>query len=134
MAESLVGNWSVTREIGTPMDNPQTGKQSFFSTMDIYLQYPGEWYTGGGPDHGIEWAQGDRVSEMAQGDTLFSPFVAAGWSGKAEHNVRPAMWLGLLKILSAWGAEWYYTGFFNVVSGTINHGAPFRPDPYTLKL
>jgi hypothetical protein len=40
--------------------------------------------------------------------------MQAGWSGKAEKNVRPAQWLGLLKIFSAWGAEWFYAGFFNV--------------------
>jgi hypothetical protein len=31
------------------------------------------------------------------------------WSGKAEHNVRPAQWLGLVKIIAAWGAEWFST-------------------------
>lgn len=40
-----------------------------------------------------------RESEIASGDILFSPFVAAGWSGKAERNLRPAQWLGILKVL-----------------------------------
>ena len=55
-----------------------------------------------------------RRSEIENGDTLFSPFVAAGWSVAEEHNVRPAQWLGLLKILGAWGSEFYYTGFFSL--------------------
>ena len=38
-----------------------------------------------------------------------------------EQNIRPAQWLGLLKILAGWGAEWYYTGFFSL-------GVPF-PNP-----
>lgn len=43
---------------------------------------------GGGPDHGISWTIDTRASEIANGDVLFSPFVAAGWSGKVEHNLR----------------------------------------------
>ena len=34
--------------------------------------------------------------------------------------MRPAQWLGLLKILSAWGAEFFYSGFFSL-------GQPFPP-------
>ena len=95
------------------------------------------------------WVDMSRQSELAEGDLLFSPFVAAGWSGKAgalsramssslygglrstlivlvkltrvvehllsaEMNTRPPQWLGLLKLLAAWGAEWFYAGFFNV--------------------
>ena len=51
---------------------------------------------------------------------MYSPFVAAGWSGQAERNLRPAQWLGLLKIHSVWGAEFFYTGFFS-----LRH--PFQP-------
>ena len=115
------GNWTVLRHIGTPMPDARAGgAKTFYSTMDLYLQHPNEWLPGGGPDHGIAWAERGRASEIADGDILFSPFVAAGWSGKAERNVRPPQWLGLLKILSSWGAEWFYTGFFSL-------GAPFPP-------
>ena len=31
--------------------------------------------------------------------------MAAGWSGRAEANVRPAQWLGVLKLQAAWQAE-----------------------------
>jgi hypothetical protein len=62
-----------------------------------------------------------RATEIAAGDTLFSPFVAAGWSGKQEENVRPAQWLGLLKIHAAWGAEFFYAGFFSVTSSIDSH-------------
>jgi hypothetical protein len=50
-----------------------------------------------------------------------SPFVAAGWSGKQEENVRPAQWLGLLKIHAAWGAEWFYAGFFSTSAAVDSH-------------
>ena len=72
------------------------------------------WWQCSGSNHAICWVDMSRQSELQQGDTLFSPFMAAGWSGKAEDNTRPAQWLGLLKLVAAWGAEWFYTGFFNV--------------------
>ena len=48
------------------------------------------------------------------GDDLMSPFLSAGWSQQAERNIRPAQWLGLLKVLAMWGAEWFYVGFFSL--------------------
>ena len=85
-----------------------------YSTTDMYLTSPDMWWQCGGSNHAICWVDMSRQSELQQGDTLFSPFMAAGWSGKAEHNTRPAQWLGLLKLVAAWGAEWFYAGFFNV--------------------
>eukprot|EP00966_Prymnesium_polylepis_P051055 1181644-Prymnesium_polylepis.2 len=67
-----------------------------------------------GGDHGMQWLQEVRRSENALGDTLYSPFLSAGWSQQAERNVRPAQWLGYLKIMVAWGAEWFYVGFFSL--------------------
>ena len=78
------------------------------------------WWECSGSDHAVCWVDASRQSELAQGDLLFSPFMAAGWSGKAEKNTRPAQWLGLLKLVAAWGAEWMYAGFFNV--HTDSHG------------
>ena len=40
---------------------------------------------------------------------------------KEELNTRPAQWLGFLKLLAATGAEYFYTGFFNL--------HPAFPDP-----
>ena len=116
------GNWTVTREILGPMADRAAGAEnpSYYSTLDFYLQHPARWWSGAGPDHGIEWTQGVRHSEMRTGDLLFSPFLSAGWSQREEANLRPAQWLGLVKILAAWGAEWFYTGFFSL-------RAPFQP-------
>lgn len=108
------GNWSITREISDPMPNARAGNQTYFSTADIYVPRPAEWWKGGGPDHGIGWLQTVRRSERAAGDDLFSPFLAAGWSQQVERNLRPAQWLGMLKVLAAWGAEWFYVGFFSL--------------------
>jgi hypothetical protein len=60
----------------------------------------------------------DRPAAEKLGDTLFSPFVAAGWNAASERNIRPAQWLGMLKLIGIWGAEFYYSGFFSL-------GAPF---------
>ena len=51
-------------------------------------------------------------SQIKAGDEIFSPFVAAGWESAVEKNMRPAQWLGFLKIMTALGAEYVETGFF----------------------
>ena len=51
-------------------------------------------------------------SQIKAGDELFSPFVAAGWKSAVEGNMRPAQWLGFLKIMTALGAEYVETGYF----------------------
>jgi hypothetical protein len=61
-----------------------------------------------------------RPSEIDAGDTLFSPFVAAGWRSATERNMRPAQWLGFLKILSALGAEYFEVGFFSPLQWTAH--------------
>jgi hypothetical protein len=108
------GNWSITREILDPMYDAATRNKTYYSTADFYIQNPDEWWVGGGPDHGIGWMQNVRRSEMALGDVLFSPFLSAGWNQQAERNIRPAQWLGIVKILAIWGAEWWYVGFFSL--------------------
>lgn len=62
----------------------------------------------------------DRPAAESLGDKLFSPFVAAGWHVQSERNIRPAQWLGMLKLIAIWGAEFYYVGFFSL-------GVPFSP-------
>jgi hypothetical protein len=67
-----------------------------------------------GPWHGWKWIETGRTKEIKDGDYLFSPFIAAGWSKKQEEDIRPGQWLGLLKCLSGIGAEFYYTGYFSL--------------------
>ena len=63
---------------------------------------PHGWWQCSGSNHALCWVDMSRQSELQHGDTLFSPFMAAGWHGKAELNTRPPQWLGLLKIVAAW--------------------------------
>jgi len=95
------GNWTWTRQINTPYAN--RGGQHL-STADMYPVHMKWWMSGAGPWHGFSWIDNVRRSEIAAGDRFFSPFIAAGWSVAVERNLRPAMWLGMLKLLGAWGA------------------------------
>jgi hypothetical protein len=92
--------------------NSQINNQ-YYATPDFYPRYPNNWKKWQGPWHGLKWLELSRKTEIDLGDNLFSPFVAAGWDSIETNNIRPAQWLGLLKILSVMGAEYYYSGFFN---------------------
>ncbi len=100
-------DYKTVRKINTPINN------QYYSTPDFYPRYPHNWKKWQGPWHGLNWLNISRKTEIDLGDNLFSPFVAAGWDSIEENNIRPAQWLGLLKLLGAMGAEYYYSGFFN---------------------
>ena len=110
--------YSEVRKINTPING------QYYATPDFYPRWPSNWETWKGPWHGIKWITDSRLNEIALGDELFSPFVAAGWDNNEENNIRPGQWLGLLKALGVMGAEFHYTGFFNL-------NAPFaKPENY----
>jgi len=100
-------DYKTVRKINTQINH------QYYATPDFYPRYPYNWKKWQGPWHGLKWLNISRRTEIALGDNLFSPFVAAGWDSVEVNNIRPAQWLGLLKILGAMGAEYYYTGFFN---------------------
>ena len=106
--------YSVARQVNS-MINGQ-----YYSTTDFYTRYPHNWRNWTSAWHGWQWIVDSRYHELALGDRLYSPFVSPGWDSNEENNIRPAQWLGLMKVLGMTGAEFYYTCFF---SGT----APF-PD------
>ncbi len=87
---------------------------NYYSTSDFYPRFPNNWKNWKGAWHGWKWINDGREVEIAAGDKFFSPYVAAGWSNNPEADIRPAQWLGLLKCLSVVGAEFYYTGYFNL--------------------
>ena len=92
--------------------SPINGK--YYSTPDFYPRWPSNWKDWKGPWHGWRWIEEGREKEIKDGDELFSPFISPGWSKNAEEDIRPAQWLGLLKCLSAAGAEFFYVGYFNM--------------------
>ncbi len=101
-------DWSISKKILTPING------QYYSTPNFYPKTPEVWSRIRGHLHGWNWIQHGRISELKDGDKLFSPFVAAGWHLDPEKNFRPGQWLGLLKCLGVVGAEFYYTGHFSV--------------------
>lgn len=99
--------WEQSKYINTPIN----GK--YYSTTDLYVRWPNNWKDWVSAWHGLRWVSQARHYEIAAGDKFASPFVAAGWSCNEEDNVRPAQWLGLLKVMGMYGSEWFYTSFFN---------------------
>ena len=106
--------WSVMKKCMTPRNG------CYYATPDFYARWPSNWKDWKGPWHGWSWIESGRKVEIKDGDYLFSPFVAAGWSNKSSEDIRPGQWLGLLKCLSVTGAEFYYVCYFTL-------GFPFTP-------
>lgn len=100
----------------------------YYATPDFYPRWPNNWRNWMGAWHGWQWIVDSRYNELAAGDKLFSPFVAAGWDVNEENNIRPAQWLGLLKMMNILGAEFFYAGFFNE-QGNYGAGLPLPADP-----
>ncbi len=88
----------------------------YYPTPDFYPRWSNNWRNWVSAWHGWQWIVESRVHELAAGDRLYSPFVAAGWDADEEKNIRPAQWLGLLKCLGMTGAEFYYPGFFSLAA------------------
>lgn len=112
--------WEQAKFIGDQI------KGQYYSTEDFYVRYPHNWKDWISAWHGLRWITEARHYEILNGDKLFSPAVAAGWDKNEENNVRPAQWLGLLKLIGIYGAEFMYTGFFNE---GISYPTVLPPDP-----
>ncbi len=110
---SIDGNNNFRHDYATMRVVNSKINNQYYSTPDFYPRHPDNWKTWKGPWHGLKWLQVCRKTELALGDNLFSPFVAAGWDSVEVKNIRPAQWLGLLKVVSNMGAEFFYSGFFN---------------------
>lgn len=88
--------------------------EKYYATGDFYPRWPYNWRYWTGPFHGWQWTIESRYYEFAVNDSLWSPFVAAGWDQFNEaNNIRSAQWLGLLKVLGSTGVDFFYTGYFN---------------------
>lgn len=100
--------YTEARQINSKINN------QYYSTGDFYPRWPNNWRYWQSAWHGLQWFVQSRDTEINAGDKLFSPFVAAGWSHNEEENIRPGQWLGLLKVLSMFGVEFFYTGYFTL--------------------
>ena len=99
------GRWPILREIMTPGGVvPATKAMPRHATVDMYVTHPREWDVGAGSWHGVDWLSMVLPSQIASGDNVYTPFVSPGWNAAEEKNVRPAQWLGLLKMVAVTGA------------------------------
>lgn len=114
----------------------QWDSQTVYPTPDFYPRWPDNWQNARGAFNGYGTVAAGRVTEIAHGDRFFTPFVSAGW-GEEENNIRPAQWLALLKAMVMLGADFFYTGYFNVTGagGKWPNGAgPNDPRGYAYQI
>lgn len=106
--------WGQVRGLNTLKDS----NGSYYSTPDFYPRYPDRWFGINNANHGLMWLDNARAYEISKGDQFFSPYVSPGWEydQTPQNDIRPAQWLGLMKILGGMGAKFYYTAFFDVDS------------------
>jgi hypothetical protein len=115
-------NWKYTRNI---QDEFRTDfYQERFATQDFYPRWPSNWRIGTSAWNGLQRIVYTLPKQYAEGDTLFAPFVAAGWDVVDSVNIRPGQYLGLLKLLSGLGATYFHSGFFNEAA---NYNSPNPP-------
>ncbi|MEP7171564.1 MAG: hypothetical protein ABI855_19490, partial [Bacteroidota bacterium] len=117
--------WSQARFIDTPING------QYYPTSDLYVRWPSNWKDWTSAWHGLKWVTQSRYFELQVSDKLFSPFVAAGWDANPEVDVRPAQWLGLMKIMGMYGSEFYYPSYFNdAASYNPPNPPPHNPSGY----
>lgn len=106
-----------------------------YSTPSFYPASPSDWYTAVGSRNGLFNILEGRIKEITKGDKYFSPFISAGWD-LDEKNILPSQWLSLNKVLILFGAEYFYTGYFNVTGtkGWPNGKGPNDPKGYLYQI
>lgn len=83
------------------------------STFDFYPRWPYNWRFNISAFRGIQPLVEARNTEIALGTRYFTPFITGGYDVNEENNMRPAQYLGLLKIVNMYGARSFYTAYFN---------------------
>lgn len=99
-------DWAETRTLQSFTNN------QYYSSNDIYMQWPSNWRYWSGAAHGWQFMIEGRHEEISLGDKLFSPVVCPGWNNNEEIIPRPAQWLGFLKAVGMAGAENFGCGYF----------------------
>jgi hypothetical protein len=104
--------YSTMRTIQTPIADGSNLTARRPST-EFYTQFPGLWrVNASGVPHGWDYVQWSMPVNIAAGDRLMWPYVAAGWRFREQSNIRPGQWLGFLKALAVAGAETFVPGYF----------------------
>ena len=98
--------WTNFRQSFTPWQG------HLLATPDFYPRFPNNWRNGYAAWHGLSWMMKARRYQIDHGDSLYSPYSAAGWDADEGKNIRPAQWLGLQKIIYGLGAPYTFPGFY----------------------
>ncbi len=98
--------YKYIRKVHTPLRN------SYYATHSFYPVPHNAWATTLGWRKGWNYTMQARNIELALGDKWCSPYIATGFSGDEEKNMRPGRWLGLMKALAGTGAEFYNAFFY----------------------
>jgi len=83
------------------------------TTFSFYPRYPWNWRYWTGAWVGLQPFYESRTVETNTNIKYTTPFVACGWNVNEELNMRPAQWLGILKVLGMTGSRMFYSGYFN---------------------
>ncbi len=98
--------WEGTRNISTAINGQH------YPTTDFYPRWPNNWQNWTSAWHGLKWVTQSRYYELLQGDKLYSPYFGLGWDANIENNILSAQGLGLAKLLSIYGAEYFFPAYF----------------------
>ena len=83
--------YSEARKVNTQINN------QYYPTTSFYPRWPNNWRYWTTAWHGWQWVVESRVNELALGDRLFSPFVAAGWDPNEELKHSSGTMAGIIK-------------------------------------
>ncbi|MEM6804653.1 MAG: T9SS type A sorting domain-containing protein, partial [Bacteroidota bacterium] len=102
--------WESVRTASSPMgpEDTQYGTTSIYINPKTNFESSFNYRT-----EGFALLDAAREREISAGDKWCSPFVSPGYSGEEDRHISPAQWLGLLKVYSAMGSEFFYPGNFN---------------------
>lgn len=94
------------------------------ASTDIYANTPSKWWQGSGPNHGLSWRRGTMKPQLLLTDSAYIDFVSAGWDFDDTKNISPVQWLGMCKIMGAWGSH----SFITYIPTLFESGKP-NPNP-----
>ncbi|MEM7035361.1 MAG: T9SS type A sorting domain-containing protein, partial [Bacteroidota bacterium] len=112
-----------------------------YPTPSIYPNRANRWFNSAAALTGLEEITLGKDMELSFGDDLFAPYVSpqindrdengnGNYGAVDEHAIRPGQWLGLLKVLSGMGAEYFHEFLFNVPQDAPNFTNVQYPEWY----
>ena len=121
--------WKYARNIFTPING------CAYATQDVYTRWPSNWREGTSAWNGWKRFIWTLPAQLANKDTFCAPFVSAGWDTNSDTvNIRPAQWLGLLKVMCGAGAKYFHSAYFNIANSYSEQSPPVNPKTYAYQV